>query len=159
MRSALSLLCLLSIAHPVHAADRTDWSKVHKISAETKTVITRRDSSVLVGAFVASDASSLTIMTGMTGRQKEIVARDDIMEVATRQKGRGFWGHLGPIGGYLVGGLGGGYIAGIICNAARGGGCDTGAFLTGMLIGGVTGSLNGLYEAGHETDKVVYRAP
>jgi hypothetical protein len=88
------------------------------------------------------------------------VARPEVEEITIRQKGRGIWGHLGPLGGYFVGAMAGGLIAGAICQAAAGRDrCDTGAFLGGTLVGGVAGGLYGLSAARRETELVVYRAP
>jgi hypothetical protein len=41
----------------------------------------------------------------------ETRSRDDIAEIRVRKKGRGFWGHLGPLGGYFVGSIAGGLLA------------------------------------------------
>jgi hypothetical protein len=90
----------------------------------------------------------------------ETSARQDVAEIKTRQKGRGFWGHLGPLGGYFVGAMAGGYIAGFACQAAAGRDrCDTGASLTGMLVGGIGGGIYGFRAADRETESVIYRAP
>jgi hypothetical protein len=89
--------------------------------------------------------------------------RQDVAAITTRQKGRGVWGHLGPLGGYFVGALAGGTVAGFACRAVAGndrpGRCDTGAFLTGMLAGGIVGGINGFRAANRETQDVIYRAP
>lgn len=88
------------------------------------------------------------------------VGRARVTEITTRRRGRGFWGHMGPLGGYFLGGLSGGLVAGLVCQGARGRDrCDSGAFLTGMLVGGVAGSAYGLHAALRETEEVVYRAP
>jgi hypothetical protein len=89
----------------------------------------------------------------------EVRSRDDIDELAVYRRAGGFWGHLGPLGGYFVGALAGGYGAGLICQAARGKqGCDTGAFLTGMLAGGVAGASYG-YHSGRRINRyTLYRA-
>jgi len=90
----------------------------------------------------------------------ETSARQEVAEVKTRQDGRGVWGHLGFLGGYFVGALSGGYIAGLACQASLGRGrCDTGAFLGGMLVGGIVGGGYGLRAADRETEDVIYRAP
>jgi hypothetical protein len=87
----------------------------------------------------------------------ETSARKDVAEVKTRQKGRGVWGHLGPLGGYFVGAMAGGYVAGLACRAVAGRNrCDTGAFLTGMLVGGIAGAANGFRAANREIEDVVY---
>jgi len=94
------------------------------------------------------------------GQVIETIARDDVAEIKTRKKGRGVWGHLGPIGGYFVGAISGGVVAGVVCQAAAGRDrCDSGAFLTGMLGGGIAGGVYGFRAANRETDDVIYRAP
>jgi hypothetical protein len=93
-------------------------------------------------------------------RVVETSARTEVAEIKTRNKGRGIGGHLGLIGGYFVGALAGGYGAGFACQAAVGRGrCDTGAFLGGMLVGGIAGATYGFRAANRETEDVVYRAP
>ena len=90
----------------------------------------------------------------------EHIKRNDIAEIKTRQKGHGVWGHLGPLGGYFVGAMSGGIIAGFDCQATGGRDrCDTGAFLTGALVGGIAGGVNGFRAANRETEDVIYRAP
>ena len=90
----------------------------------------------------------------------ENIARNDVVEIQIRQKGRGMWGHLGPLGGYFVGGMSGGLVAGFACQAVAGRDrCDTGAFLTGMLGGGIAGGVYGFRAANRETEDVIYRAP
>jgi hypothetical protein len=90
----------------------------------------------------------------------ETTARNEVAEIKTRQKGRGVWGHLGPLGGYFVGAMAGGYVAGFACQAAVGRDrCDTGAGLTGMLVGGIAGGAYGFRAAHRETEAVIYRAP
>jgi len=87
-------------------------------------------------------------------------ARKEISRIETRRKGRGVWGHLGPLGGYFVGAMSGGYAAGLACQAAVGRDrCDTGAFLTGALVGGIAGVSYGLLAANRETQEIVYLAP
>ena len=94
------------------------------------------------------------------GQVVETIARRDIAEIKTRQKGRGVAGHLGPLGGYFVGAMSGGFVAGFACQAAVGRDrCDTGAFLTGALVGGIAGGIYGFRAANRETEDVIYRAP
>ena len=94
------------------------------------------------------------------GQVIETIARHNVGEIKIRQKGRGVWGHLGPLGGYFVGGLSGGVVAGFACQAAAGRDrCDTGAFLAGMLGGGIAGGVYGFRAAHRETEDVIYRAP
>lgn len=92
-------------------------------------------------------------------RLVETYSRPDVSEIARRRRGRGFWGHLGPLGGYFVGGMAGGLVAGVACRAVSGRDrCDTGAFLLGMVGGGVVGGTYGGYAARRETEEIVYRA-
>jgi hypothetical protein len=87
-------------------------------------------------------------------------ARPDVAEIATRRRGRGVWGHLGPLGGFFVGGMTGGLVSGVACRAVSGRNrCDSGAFLIGMVGGGVAGGTYGWHAARRETEDVVYRAP
>jgi hypothetical protein len=94
------------------------------------------------------------------GQIVETIAREDVTQITRRRKGRGAWGHLGPLGGYFVGAMSGGVVAGLGCQAAIGRDrCDTGAFLTGMLIGGIAGGTYGFHAANRVTEDLVYRAP
>jgi hypothetical protein len=87
----------------------------------------------------------------------ETSAREAVAEIRTRQKGRGIWGHLGPLGGYFVGAMSGGYMAGFACNAAIGRDrCVTGAFGRGALVGGITGGIHGFRAANRETEDLIY---
>jgi hypothetical protein len=87
-------------------------------------------------------------------------ARPEVAEITTRQKGRGVWGHLGPLGGFFVGSMTGGYVAGFACQAAIGRDrCDTGAFLAGTLGGGIASAIYGFRAGNRETADVIYRAP
>jgi hypothetical protein len=90
----------------------------------------------------------------------EINERTKVNAITTLRKGRGVWGHLGPLGGYFVGAMSGGYIAGYACQAVAGRDrCDTGAFLTGGVLGGIAGLGYGFQAARRETEEVIYRAP
>lgn len=94
------------------------------------------------------------------GQVIERIGRHDVAEINTRRKGRGVWGHLGPLGGYFVGALAGGVVAGGACQAAAGRDrCDSGAFLAGMLGGGIAGGVYGFRAANRETEETIYRAP
>jgi hypothetical protein len=94
------------------------------------------------------------------GQIVETIARDDVTEIRIRQKGRGLWGHLGPLGGYFVGGMSGGLAVGLACQAAAGRDrCDSGAFGVGALLGGIAGGVHGFRAARRETEDVIYRAP
>jgi len=92
-------------------------------------------------------------------RVLEIRARNDVTEIRTHQKGRGVWGHLGTLGGFFAGGFAGGYAAGFACQGMAGRDrCDSGAFLTGMLVGGLAGGGYGFRAANRETEDVIYCA-
>jgi hypothetical protein len=94
------------------------------------------------------------------GQVVETIARNDVADIRARRKGRGVWGFLGPLGGYFVGAMSGGYVAGFACQAAAGPDrCDTGAFLTGMVVGGIVGGGYGIRAANRETEDVIYHAP
>jgi hypothetical protein len=94
------------------------------------------------------------------GQLIEHIPRHSVRSITRRVTGRGFWGRLGPLGGYFVGALGGGYAAGLACRAAGGANrCDTGAFLTGAMVGGVAGGAYGWHAARRETEEVIYRSP
>ena len=93
-------------------------------------------------------------------RLVETSARPAVAQITVRQKGRGVWGHLGPFGGYFVGAISGGFVTGLVCQAAAGRDrCDSGAFLTGALVGGIAGAVYGLRAANRETEAVIYHAP
>lgn len=88
----------------------------------------------------------------------ETSERRAVAEIKIRQRGRGFWGHLGPLGGNMVGGFVGGLAAGFACQAAAGRNrCDSGAFLVGMVVGGLVGGTYGFHAARRETEEVLYR--
>jgi hypothetical protein len=90
----------------------------------------------------------------------EPIDRNDVVEIRLRQKGRGVWGHLGPVGGYVVGFMSGGYASSASCRATRGRDrCDTGAFLKGALAGSIAGIGYGIRAAGRETTELIYRVP
>jgi hypothetical protein len=106
------------------------------------------------GVFVGNDR------VGDVQRLVETHARHEVAEIARRRRGRGFWGHLGPLGGYFVGGMAGGLVSGVACRAVNGTNrCDNGAFLVGMVGGGVAGGAYGWHAARRETEEIVYRAP
>ena len=90
----------------------------------------------------------------------QIHSRRDGAEIARLRRGGGFWGHLGPLGGFFVGGMAGGLVSSLACRAASGRDrCDSGAFLLGMVAGGVVGGSYGWHAARRETEEIVYRAP
>jgi hypothetical protein len=93
-------------------------------------------------------------------RLVQMADRTTVAEIKVRRTGRGFWGHLGPLGGYFVGAFAAGMATGLVCQAFNGRDrCDTGAFLAGGLVGGIAGATYGAVAAHRETVDVVYRAP
>jgi len=89
----------------------------------------------------------------------ETRSRQDVVAIQTRERGRGAWGRLGPLGGYFVGAMFGGRLAGLACQGTIGRDrCDTGAFLTGALVGGLSGMGYGIHAARRETDELIYAA-
>jgi hypothetical protein len=88
------------------------------------------------------------------------LARHDVVEIKTRERGRGAWGQMGPLGGYFVGAMSGGLVVGFACRAtAERDRCDSGAFGIGALIGGIVGGVHGFRAASRETEEIIYRAP
>jgi len=83
----------------------------------------------------------------------ETRSKSEVKEVTRLRRGRGFWGHLGPIGGYFVGAMGTVAVESLVCRAVR---CDDGAAMVGMLVGGVAGGAYGAYAAHRETEEIVY---
>jgi hypothetical protein len=109
------------------------------------------------GRFVDSDISVGPDGIFLRGRKiaelqhiAETVRRDDVDEIKARRKGGGILGHLGPIGGYFIGGLAGGYIGALACR------CDSG-FLPGMVAGGIGGAGLGYRAAARDREQLVYR--
>src|SRR5215813_5328389 len=93
-------------------------------------------------------------------RLVEMADRTNVAEIKVRRRGRGFWGHLGPLGGYFVGAFAAGIAGGLVCQAFNGRDrCDTGAFLAGGLVGGIAGATYGAVAAHRESIDVLYRAP
>jgi len=142
------------------SSDDVEWSRVRKLASGSEIIVTieraqpveRRVARVV--RVVRVDESSLTLSNGQV---VERVARNDVAEIKTVKKGRGVWGHLGPLGGYFVGALSGGYAVGLACQAVQGRDrCDSGAFLLGALMGGISGGLYGLSAARRETEEVIY---
>ncbi|HMJ81984.1 MAG TPA: hypothetical protein VK504_02385 [Vicinamibacterales bacterium] len=142
------------------SSDDVEWSRVRKLVSGSEIIVTieraqpveRRVARVV--RVVRVDESSLTLSNGQV---VERVARNDVAEIKTVKKGTGVWGHLGPLGGYFVGALSGGYAVGLACQAVQGRDrCDSGAFLLGALMGGISGGLYGLSAARRETEEVIY---
>lgn len=93
-------------------------------------------------------------------RVLETDGRDEVVEISVRRRGRGFWGHLGPLGGYFVGAMAGGLAVGKVCQAINGTDrCDTGAFLGGSFFGGIAGGTYGFVAARRTSEVIVYHAP
>jgi hypothetical protein len=139
------------------SSDDAEWSRVRKLAPGSEIIVTIERAQPVqrrVVRVVRVDESSLTLSNGQV---VERVARNDVAEIKTVKKGRGVWGHLGPLGGYFVGALSGGYAVGLACQAVQGRNrCDSGAFLLGALMGGISGGLYGLSAARRETEEVIY---
>ncbi len=139
------------------SSDDAEWSRVRKLASGSEIIVTierARPVERRVVRVVRVDESSLTLSNGQV---VERVARNDVAEIKTVKKGTGVWGHLGPLGGYFVGALSGGYAVGLACQAVQGRNrCDSGAFLLGALMGGISGGLYGLSAARRETEEVIY---
>ena len=139
------------------SSDDVEWSRVRKLASGSEIIVTIERAQPVerrVVRVVRVDESSLTLSNGQV---VERVARNDVAEIKTVKKGRGVWGHLGPLGGYFVGALSGGYAVGLACQAVQGRNrCDSGAFLLGALMGGISGGLYGLSAARRETEEVIY---
>ena len=143
----------LTVDQPTSSAD-AEWSRVRKLASGSKIIVTLEGAQPVERRVVRVDESSLTLSNGQLVKQ---VARNDVAEIKTLKKGRGVWGHLGPLGGYFVGALSGGYAVGLACQAVQGRSrCDSGAFLLGALMGGVSGGLYGFSAAHRETEEVIY---
>ena len=117
-------------------------------AAAEGTVVIGRVRLTKTGVFVGDD-----LAVGLE-RIVQTHARHDIAEIARRRRGRGFWGHLGPLGGYFVGGMAGGMLSRVACRASGRDSCDTGAFLIGMVGGGLAGGAYGWYAARRETEEI-----
>ena len=116
----------LTVDQTASSAD-VEWSRVRKVAAGSKIIVTIEGAQPVARRVVRVDESSLTLSNGHV---VERVARNDVAEIKTVKKGRGVWGHLGPLGGYFVGALSGGYTVGLACQAVQGRNrCDSGAFL------------------------------
>jgi hypothetical protein len=142
------------------SSDDAEWSRVRKLASGSEIIVTIERAQpverrvVRVVRVVRVDESSLTLSNGQV---VERVARNDVAEIKTVKRGRGVWGHLGPLGGYFVGALSGGYAVGLACQAVQGRNqCDSGAFLLGSLMGGISGGLYGFSAARRETEEVIY---
>jgi len=143
----------LTVDQPASSID-AEWSRVRKLASGSRIIVTIEGAQPVERRVVRVDESSLTLSNGQV---VERVARNDVAEIKTVKKGKGVWGHLGPLGGYFVGALSGGYAVGLACQAVQGRNpCDSGAFLLGTLMGGISGGLYGLSAARRETEEVIY---
>ena len=143
----------LTVDQPA-SSDDAEWSRVRQLAAGSRIIVTIEGAQPVERRVVRVDESSLTLSNGQV---VERVARNDVAEIKTVKKGGGVWGHLGPLGGYFVGALSGGYAVGLACQAVQGRDrCDSGAFLLGALMGGISGGLYGLSAARRETEEVIY---
>jgi len=140
--------------HQTASSTDAEWSRVRKLASGSKIIVTIEGAQPVERRVVGVDESSLTLSHGQV---VERVARNNVAEIKTVKKGRGVWGHLGPLGGYFVGALSGGYTVGLACQAVQGrNSCDSGAFLLGTLMGGISGGLYGLSAARRETEEAIY---
>ena len=136
------------------SSDDVEWSRVRKLASGSEIIVTIERAQPVERRVVRIDESSLTLSNGQVA---ERVARNNVAEIRAVKKGKGVWGHLGPLGGYFVGALSGGYAVGLACQAVQGRDrCDSGAFLLGALMGGISGGLYGLSAARRETEEVIY---
>ena len=125
------------------SASSTDveWSRVRKLASGSEIIVTIEGAQPVERRVVRVDESSLTLSNGQV---VERVARNNVAEIKAVKKGKGVWGHLGPLGGYFVGALSGGYGVGLACQAVQGRNqCDSGAFLLGTLMPAVRAIVNG----------------
>jgi hypothetical protein len=136
------------------SSDDAEWSRVRKLASGSEIIVTIEGAQPVERRVVRVDESSLTLSNGQV---VERVARNNVAEIKAVKKGKGVWGHLGPLGGYFVGALSGGYAVGLACQAVQGRNqCDSGAFLLGTLMGGISGGLYGFSAARRETEEVIY---
>jgi hypothetical protein len=136
------------------SSDDAEWSRVRKLASGSEIIVTVEGVQPVERRVVRVDESSLTLSNGHV---VERVVRNNVAEIKTVKKGKGVWGHLGPLGGYFVGALSGGYAVGLACQAVQGRNqCDSGAFLLGTLMGGISGGLYGFSAARRETEEVIY---
>jgi|RhiMetdeSRZDD1v2_1073273.scaffolds.fasta_scaffold50524_5 hypothetical protein len=160
--SAISITLVAALAAAaVPATAQEDWSRVRRLEPGSEITVTIGSSQPVERLFVSADDSVLTVLnlTDPTSPATKL-RRASVAEITTRRKGRGIWGHLGPLGGWFAGAIAGGYGAGLACQAAAGRDrCDTGAFMTGMLVGGITAGTYGFHAARRETEYVIYRTP
>ena len=164
-KSGMSMALFLTVAgvalqaqEPVPRSGVNQWARLSKLKPGTVIVLTVRGSQPLKRVFVAADDTRLMLLNAVDPRGAvESQSRADIAQVTMLQRGAGVWGHLGLLGGYFVGAIGGGYIAGLGCQAAANRDrCDSGAFLDGMVFGGVAGASYGFHAARKENEKVIY---
>ena len=155
-RVTLPALVLVATALPAAAqAPDRDWRRVQKLEPGREIAVTLDDAPSALRLFVSASDSQLTLLTA--SRATEAFPKAAVTEISVKEKGRGFWGHLGPLGGYFVGALAGGYASGLACNALKQGSCDTGAFLVGSVVGGLAGGGYGFHAARRETERIIYR--
>ena len=156
--AVIAALLWVSAPLPLAAQDAPaihlmDWSPVLELMPGTRVTVMGTDLNPVAGAVVGSGPFQLTVLTAADKSRHlmKTIARDNIVEIRTHKKGRGFLGHLGPLGGSFIGGLAGGYLGALGCH------CDSG-FLPGMVVGGVLGGIGGYRAATRVTDEVIYRA-
>ena len=160
--ASLAFASIVASAWPASASAQdalSEWSRVRTLRAGEQIIVTTVDAEPSTRYFVDADESGLTFVQRAAKRTTpapETIARDSIAQITIRRRGRGFWGHVGPLGGFFIGGMAGGYAFRLINRRPA---SDTGTFLDGMVFGGVFGGAYGLYAAVRETETVVYRAP
>jgi hypothetical protein len=157
--SSLTVLNLSDPALPAAAA-----RALRQIASQHRGFL---DGAVRGGTFIVGDvrlaAAGVFVSDQKIADLRDIVettARTEVLEIRIRQRGRGVWGQLGPVGGYFVGAMSGAYAARLACQAATGRNrCDSGAALTGIALGGIAGAGYGLRAARRETESTIYSAP
>jgi hypothetical protein len=157
-----SSLTMLNTADSTLPADIQDTLRT--VASTHPEYVSRASSgnTVLLGKSISLQRDGVFLDSRRLASLSEILetsARREVSELTVRQRGRGVWGRMGALGGFFVGGMAGGLTLGLACRAARGTNrCDTGAFLTGMVIGGVAGGTYGFHASRRETEVVVYKA-
>lgn len=163
--ASFGVALVLAVATPSHAQNGTPaddgWRRVRKLAAGQEISITIQSEGLAQSAVrctvIAADDTSLTLLADLD-QVIRTIPREDVDEIVVHRKGRGFWGHLGLLGGYFVGGTIGGYVAGAACTATSGASrCDNGAYLIGALAGGIAGGAWGAHAARRETPEVIYQ--
>ena len=144
------------------ASDRSDWSRVRKLRPGTRVVVTVGQVKYPARRVVEVDEGAITVerITPQT-RLLERLARDEVSEIRAYAGQAGtFWGDFGalvPIGGALVGMIGGGMLAHRQFAHHKALGATLGA--AGGYVVGVTAGFGIMKIGGGFRENVVYRAP